>query len=111
MALPGDRSDLEAERDMTDADGVGEAGCEGGNGLMDASSSAPPHLRDMSSASEIRGRTEAEASERIEGERDRVRKDMDCESSVESRGGGGTGMEGYGLFASLILIFSDSPIE
>ena len=70
------------DREVTDLEG--EDGCDGAIGRSEASSSAS------------RGR---EPSLRIDGVRDRERKESETESYVESTRGG-TGIEGYGLLAS-----------
>lgn len=72
-----------------EVDGVGEPGCEGGKGRMEASSSAPVHLNEESSANDILGPSECR-----DGVRDRERKEIDTESIVESRCVRGTGMDG-----------------
>lgn len=105
----GDKSEVDAERDRNEWLGVGDEGCEGGNGLIDASSSAPVHLVDESSTSTIvRGR---EASLLSDGVRDRDKYEADRDPTVESRCAGGTGIDGYGLLAmrlrSLSAEFTD----
>ena len=72
---PGDSREAEADLEMTEAEGVGEAGWDGGKGRIEASSSAPLQRCEESSANDILGRVEA--SERNDGDRDRLRKDMD----------------------------------
>lgn len=88
----GESNEADTVRDKL-CDGVGEDGWEGGQGLIDASSSAPPN-RDSSSMMDNLGR---EISLRNDGVREREKCDSDIASS---RWKEGTGIEGYGLLAS-----------
>jgi hypothetical protein len=104
----GERRDAEAERERKDVEGVGLAGWDGGSGLTDASSSAIRPARrkdDPSSAYDILGRSDDVIlpSERTDGVLERVMKLMlGPEESTVDPLLGGTGMDGYGLFAALL---------